>query len=112
MTAVTEAMILMAGEGSRLRGGDETFLKPLLRLSVLPLICYIIDALIRAGIKKATFIIGYQSDRLVAAVEQLIPPRLEACFIENPDWQKQNGVSVLAAANRMAEPFLLTMGDH
>jgi choline kinase len=112
MTAVTEAMILTAGEGSRLRGGDETFLKPLVRLFGRPLICYTIDALIHAGIKKATFIVGYQSDRLVAAVEQLIPRRLEACFIENPDWQKQNGVSVLAAANHMAEPFLLTMSDH
>src|ERR1044071_7665214 len=112
MTAVTEAMILAAGEGSRLRGGDETYLKPLVRLLGRPLICYTIDALIRAGIKKATFIVGYQSDRLVAAVEQLVPPRLDACFVENPDWQKQNGVSVLAAANHMAEPFLLTMSDH
>jgi 1L-myo-inositol 1-phosphate cytidylyltransferase len=112
MTAVTEAMILMAGEGSRLRGGDETSLKPLVRLLDRPLICYTIDALIRAGIKKATFIVGYQSDRLVTAVEQLVPPTLEARFVENPDWQKQNGVSVLAAANHMAEPFLLTMSDH
>jgi len=112
MTAVTEAMILTAGEGSRLRGGDETSLKPLVRLLDRPLICYTIDALIRAGIKKATFIVGYQSDRLVTAVEQLVPPTLEACFVENPDWQKQNGVSVLAAANHMAEPFLLTMSDH
>ena len=112
MTAVIEAMILTAGEGSRLRGGDETYLKPLVRLLDRPLICYTIDALIRAGIKKATFIVGYQCDRLVAAVEQLVPPILEACFVENPDWQKQNGVSVLAAANHMAEPFLLTMSDH
>jgi choline kinase len=112
MTAVTEAMILTAGEGSRLRGGDETFLKPLVRLLGRPLICYTIDALIRAGIKKATFIVGYQRDRLVAAVEQWVPPRLEACFVENPNWQKQNGVSVLAAADHMAEPFLLTMSDH
>src|SRR4030095_10154630 len=27
-------------------------------------------------------------------------------------WQKQNGVSVLAAANQMTSPFLLTMSDH
>ena len=112
MIAISQAVILMAGEGSRLRGGDETFLKPLVRLLGRPLICYTIDALMRAGIKKVTFIVGYQRDRLVAAVEQLVPPRLEACFVENPDWQKQNGVSVLAAANHLAEPFLLTMSDH
>lgn len=112
MTAVTEAVILAAGEGSRLRGGDETYLKPLVHLLGRPLICYTIDALICAGIKKVTFIVGYRSDRFVAAVEQLVPRSLEACFVENPDWRKQNGVSVLAAANHMAEPFLLTMSDH
>ena len=28
MTTISEAIILMAGEGSRLRGSDNTFLKP------------------------------------------------------------------------------------
>src|SRR5207244_4003744 len=31
---------------------------------------------------------------------------------ENRDWQKQNGISLLAAAGRVSRPFLLTMGDH
>ncbi len=32
--------------------------------------------------------------------------------IENPLWQKQNGVSVLCAAGQVAAPFFLAMGDH
>jgi 1L-myo-inositol 1-phosphate cytidylyltransferase len=112
MIAVSEAMILMAGSGSRLRGSDKTFLKPLVPVLGRPLICYTIDALVHAGIKKANFIVGYQSGRITAAVKQLIPSELESCFIENGDWQKQNGVSVLAAANHMTSPFLLTMSDH
>src|SRR6266516_7230463 len=98
---VSEAVILMAGAGSRLRGSDETFLKPLVPVLGRPLICYTIDALIHAGIKKANFIVGYQSGRMIAAVKQLIPSGLEHSFIENRDWQKQNGISVLAAANQM-----------
>jgi|SRR5438876_730993 len=112
MTAVFEAVILMAGSGSRLRGSDETFLKPFVPVLGRPLICYTIDALIHAGIKKANFIVGYQSSRLTAAIKQLIPSGLEPSFIENREWQKQNGISVLAAANHVASPFLLTMGDH
>src|SRR6266699_6159510 len=112
MTAISEAVILMAGSGSRLRGSDGTFLKPLVPVLGRPLICYTIDALVPAGIKKANFIVGYQSGRMTAAVKQLIPSELECCFIENRDWQKQNGVSVLAAANHMTSPFLLTMSDH
>ena len=112
MTGTSEAVILMAGSGSRLRSSDETFLKPFVPVFGRPLICYTIDALIHAGIKKANFIVGYQSGRMIAAVKKLIPSELEPCFIENRDWQKQNGISVLAAANHMTAPFLLTMSDH
>jgi 1L-myo-inositol 1-phosphate cytidylyltransferase len=112
MTAMSDAVILMAGSGSRLRGSDETFLKPFVPVLGRPLICYTIDALVHAGIKKASFIVGYQSARMIEAVKQLIPSELERCFIENRDWQKQNGISVLAAANHMTSRFLLTMSDH
>jgi choline kinase len=112
MIAVSEAVILMAGSGSRLGGSDKTFLKPLVPVLGRPLICYTIDALVHAGIKKANFIVGYQSDRITAAVKPLIPSELESCFIENGNWQKQNGVSVLAAANHITSSFLLTMSDH
>ena len=33
-------------------------------------------------------------------------------MIVNREWQKQNGVSVLAAARHVQAPFILTMGDH
>jgi choline kinase len=112
MISVSEAVILMAGKGSRLRGSDKTFLKPLVPVLGRPLICYTIDALVHAGIKKANFIVGYQSGRTTAAVKQFIPSELASCFIENRDWRKQNGLSVLAAANHMTSPFLLTMSDH
>src|SRR5213075_273876 len=77
-----------------------------------PLICYTIDVLMRAGIRQASFIVGYQSDRVTEEIERLIPPGLKHSFIENREWQKQNGVSVLAAANHITSPFLLTMSDH
>jgi 1L-myo-inositol 1-phosphate cytidylyltransferase len=112
MTAISEAVILIAGEGSRLRGSDGTFLKPLVPVLGRPLICYTIDALIHAGIKKASFIVGYQSAQMIEAVKQLIPSKIEPCFIENRDWRKQNGVSLLTAANQVTSPFLLTMSDH
>src|SRR6266480_1490160 len=112
MTAISDAVILMAGSGSRLRGSDETFLKPFVPVLGRPLICYAIDALIHAGIKKVSFIGGYQSARMIEAVKQLMPSEVEPCFIENRDWQKQNGVSLLTAASQVTSPFLLTMSDH
>jgi choline kinase len=112
MTAISEAVILMAGEGSRLRGSDNTFLKPFVPLLGRPLISYALDALVRAGIETVNFVVGYESERMIEQVKQLIPADLSVSFIENRDWQKQNGISLLAAADRISKPFLLTMSDH
>ena len=112
MTSISEAVILMAGEGSRLRGSDKTILKPFVPVLGRPLISYTLDALVRASIKTVNFVVGYESERVTAQLKQLIPCGLSASFIENPDWQKQNGVSVLAAAHRVRSPFLLAMSDH
>jgi len=112
MTNVSQAVVLMAGSGSRLRGSDETFLKPLAPMRGRPLVCYTMDALSRAGIKTIHFIVGFQRQRLVEAMKELAPPGVELRFIENPEWKKQNGISLLAARDRLTEPFLLAMCDH
>ena len=112
MTAISDAVVLMAGEGSRLRGSDKTILKPFVPVLGRPLISYTLDTLIGAGIKTVNFVVGYESERMIAQVKQLIPSGLSASFIENRDWHKQNGISLLAAADRVNNPFLLTMSDH
>jgi choline kinase len=112
MTSVSEAVILMAGKGSRLRGPDTSFLKPFVAILGRPLISYTLDALSRARIKILHFVVGYESKRMIAQVKQLVPSELSASFIENREWRKQNGLSLLAAADCVASPFLLTMGDH
>jgi choline kinase len=122
MTRPSEAVILMAGEGSRLRQGygaqarlrdsDNSFLKPFVRVLGRPLISYTLEALPRRGIRTIHLVVGYESKRMIAKLEQLIPVGLSASFIENPDWRKQNGISVLAAADHVSTPFLLTMSDH
>ena len=112
MSAVSEAVILMAGEGSRLRGSDKTSLKPFVPLLGRPLISYTLNALIGAGIKTVHFVVGYESERMIAQVKPLIPSGVNASFIENRDWRKQNGISLLAAAGHVGAPFLLTMSDH
>jgi 1L-myo-inositol 1-phosphate cytidylyltransferase len=122
MIPIREAIILMAGEGSRLRqgyggqarlrGSDKTFLKPFVPVRGRPLISYTLDALVHAGIRTANFVVGYESKRMVDQVRPLIPADLNAAFIENREWQKQNGVSLLTAADCVARPFLLTMSDH
>jgi len=112
MSAISQAVILIAGQGSRLRGADENLLKPFVPVLGRPLISYILDAVRCAGISTMHFVVGYESERVIAQAKQLIPPHISASFIVNRDWPKQNGISLLAAAVHVRTPFLLTMGDH
>ncbi len=112
MATITEAVILMAGTGSRLRAAGKTVHKPLVPIRGRPLISYTLDALQSLGISTLHVVVGWESARLLAGLTPLIPDSIRLHPIENPEWQKQNGVSLLAAAPQLTRPFLLMMGDH
>jgi choline kinase len=112
MSAISEAVILIAGQGSRLRGADKNCLKPFVPLLGRPLLSYVLEAVASAGINTIRFVVGYESERVIEQAKKLIPSHITASFVVNRDWQKQNGISLLAAAGHVNAPFLLTMGDH
>jgi choline kinase len=109
---VTDAVILMAGTGSRLRNEEASLPKPLLPLLGRPLISYLLESLALAGIQNVYAVVGYKAETVIKQTGPLIPSALQIHFVENPDWQKQNGISVLAVADRVRSTFLLTMSDH
>jgi choline kinase len=109
---ISDAVILMAGTGSRLRGSAETIAKPLIPIAGRPLISYAIESFDKAGVKTIHAVVGPNGDELAAAVAPLLPSHMEFRPIPNPNWQKQNGVSVLAAGGKVRTPFFLAMGDH
>ena len=112
MREITDAVILMAGMGTRLRASGEMLPKPLVPIFGRPLISYVFDALEKVGVRNLHAVIGAEGDTLVAALRPLLPLSIGLNPISNPDWQKQNGISVLCAAGKVREPFFLTMGDH
>jgi 1L-myo-inositol 1-phosphate cytidylyltransferase len=109
---ISDAVILMAGTGSRLRGSAQTIAKPLIPIGGRPLISYAIESFDKAGVERVHAVVGPNGDELAAAVAPLLPASMQFHPIPNPKWQKQNGVSLLMAAEKVRAPFLLTMGDH
>ncbi|MDQ6624381.1 MAG: NTP transferase domain-containing protein [Verrucomicrobiota bacterium] len=105
----SDAVILMAGAGSRL-GGE--LAKPLVPIGGRPLICYTLDALQRAGVCNLHIVVGPKSEALIAQIAALLPEPMRLQPIVNDEPQKQNGVSVLCAEGKVTAPFFLTMGDH
>ena len=109
---ISDAVILMAGTGSRLRGSAETIAKPLIPIGGRALISYAIDAFEKVGVEKIHAVVGPNGDELAAAVAPLLPRHMQFHPIPNPNWQKQNGVSLLTVAGKVHSPFFLAMGDH
>jgi choline kinase len=113
MTArVTDAVILMAGSGSRLVAGGHVLPKPLVRVAGREVFSYAIESLAAAGIQKLHVVTGRNGDALLPRLRELLPAGIELNPIHNPESHKQNGLSVLVAARHVHGPFFLTMGDH
>jgi 1L-myo-inositol 1-phosphate cytidylyltransferase len=110
--SVANAVVLMAGTGSRLRASDQDLPKPLFPVLGRPLVAYTLDALARLCLTNVYAITGYESELVTQRVAEFAPSDLKMHFVYNPDWQKQNGISVLSAAPFVKEPFLLMMSDH
>lgn len=102
------AIILAAGAGSRLR--DREPVKPLTEVGGRPLILHVLEALAAAGARSATVVTGHAAEA-VEAVLAGAPIPAEARF--NAQWaDTPNGVSLLAARDRVGAACFLCMADH
>ncbi len=106
-----KCLIIAAGQGSRLRSIAES--KPLVPVLGVPLIERVIGSAANAGADDFYVVVGYEGDRVRSALET-ISRNLGVSItpVQNDEWRRSNGISVLKAKKFMTEPFLLTMSDH
>ncbi|HEY8342316.1 MAG TPA: NTP transferase domain-containing protein [Calditerricola sp.] len=107
------AVVLAAGEGRRLRNVHPGP-KPLFPLLGLPLIVRTFCTLREAGIADIVVVLGHRGDEVRAALGDGSRWGVRVTYAENPEWEKGNGASVLAAAPHVAgeRSWLLLMADH
>jgi 1L-myo-inositol 1-phosphate cytidylyltransferase len=106
-----QCLIIAAGMGTRLRSRAPS--KPLAPLAGTPLIEQVIRLARAGGASEFLVVTGYESARLEAFLPTLaerIGVPIET--LHNPEWERPNGLSVLAAADRLQEESLLLMSDH
>ena len=104
------AIILAAGKGERLVNGL-SFPKPLKRVGGVPLIVRAIRNLERAGVDEVVVIIGYLGDVLRTALTRHAFG-LKLTFVENDEYEKPNGTSLLKAKAFVQGPTFVLMSDH
>ena len=106
---IDTAVILAAGEGSRLRG--QTPYKPLCPVDGRPLIDHALTGLAEAGIRRAIVSLGYGADAIAAHLgARDWPVTVETVTV---DHRQPNGVSALAAGRLVGDgDAVLAMCDH
>jgi len=105
-----KAVILSAGEGTRLRPFTYTTPKPLLPIVGKPLLSYQLEALPTIGVTEVCIVVGYGREQIEAHYRENVPP-LPLCFVEQ---REQLGTAHALSFTRDFvgdEPFVMSYGD-
>ena len=106
-----QCLIIAAGQGTRLRTIAPS--KPLAEVAGKPIIEHVVRAAAAAGATGFVVVTGYEPEPLEAFLGSLSERTgLSIEIVRNRDWERPNGVSVLAAAPRLGPEFILLMSDH
>ena len=103
-----QAVILAAGEGSRLRPLTRSKPKAMLPVANRPIIDYVIDALLENGIRDIVVVVGYRKEDVIRHLNKLNAP------IQVVVQERQLGTAdaLRAARTEITDDFLVLPGDN
>jgi len=104
-----EAVVLAAGEGTRLRPLTVTRPKPMLPVAGKPILEWNLRALEAAGFKKAVLIVGYRKDQIIKYFGRKYG-RLSLEYVTQEE-QLGTGNAVLTAEKHVSGEFVCMNGD-
>ena len=107
---MNRAIILAAGMGTRLVSGED-FPKPMKKVASVPLIVRILRNLERAGITDVAIIVGYKHEVIREGL-RTYRFRMNIEFVQNDEYEKPNGTSLLKAKDFVKGPTFVLMSDH
>ncbi len=112
MLSAKLAVILAAGLGSRLNSVSGFLPKPLVQFEGIPLLQHVMSAAKQAGIERFVIVVGYQGDVVRRWFAGSSLRNTPVTWVENAEYHKKNGISLLKAKRAVDQPFLLMMSDH
>jgi choline kinase len=106
------ALILAAGQGSRLLPMTENTPKCLLDLAGRSMLEWQLSGLAAAGVLDASVVTGFRSDLVEAALTRITPPGMRVRTVFNPFYKvADNLASCWLARQELAGPCLILNGD-
>lgn len=112
MVTSNVAVILAAGLGTRLSIISGFLPKPLVTFEGIPLLEHVMSGAKDAGIERFVVVTGHQGQMVRRWFEQSPLRNMRVTWVENPEYHKKNGISLLKARPAVSGPFLLLMSDH
>ncbi|MCC7246413.1 MAG: NTP transferase domain-containing protein [Saprospiraceae bacterium] len=106
-----KVIIPVAGAGTRLRPHTYTQPKPLMPVAGKPIICFIIDKLVEAGLTDFVFVIGYLGEKVRHFIETTYP-QLQTEFVFQE--QREGSAHAVATAREAIEDeneIFIAFGD-
>jgi choline kinase len=110
--SITKALILAAGNGTRLQLESQHLPKPLVPVGGMPLLRRVVLNAHQAGIDHFVIVIGHLGQLVQDYFAQHPIEGITFEWVKNDEYEKANGLSVLKARESLGEPFLLMMSDH
>ena len=107
-----KALIIAAGNGTRMQPVTRGRHKSLMPLLGLKIIERVVLGAKEAGIYEFVIVTGYKGKKLREFLGDGTKYGISISFVQNDDWEKANGISVLAAQKYFRENFVLLMSDH
>ncbi|KKN97141.1 hypothetical protein LCGC14_0160990 [marine sediment metagenome] len=107
-----KALIIAAGNGTRMQPVTRGRHKSLMNLLGLKIIERVILAAKAAGIFEFVIITGYKGKELKEAIGDGSRFGISITYVQNNKWEKANGISVFKAKGYFKENFILLMSDH
>ena len=110
---IDTAVILAAGNGTRLRDVTGDLPKPLMPLAGVPILVRVMKLAQEAGIRHFVIVTGYQAESIRSTVDGHPAITADVTFVHNPEYKtRANGVSALCARPVVEGAFALLMADH
>jgi mannose-1-phosphate guanylyltransferase len=105
-----QALILVGGEGTRLRPLTEEVPKPALQLVDRPFISYMVEWLARHGVDEVVMACGFKADAVRAVLGEGRPGGPRLLWISEPE-PLGTGGAIRFAADHLQQRFLALNGD-
>jgi UDP-N-acetylglucosamine diphosphorylase / glucose-1-phosphate thymidylyltransferase / UDP-N-acetylgalactosamine diphosphorylase / glucosamine-1-phosphate N-acetyltransferase / galactosamine-1-phosphate N-acetyltransferase len=109
--AVTKAVVLAAGRGTRMRELTRSMPKPMVEVSGKPVLSYILEGLRDAGVRKILIVIGYRKEVVMDYFGDGSGLGVEIIYAEQVRQDGTGKVVELAKDFCGADPFILSYGD-